>query len=206
MIGVIEYGMGNILSVCNAIEHLGFPSRVINNSGGLRDVDKIILPGVGAFGKGMDLLREMGFIETLNEEVIKKNKPFLGICLGMQLICKESFEFGRRDGLGWLPASVRRLDPALGIRVPHIGWDDINIKKPCCLVKDLYGAGNPDVYFVHSFYVDSADGDFVAATCEYGVEFAALIEKGNICAAQFHPEKSQKAGLSIIKNFAEADF
>lgn len=202
MIGVIDYNMGNIQSVVNAFGHLGEPVTVVRDISKLTQVDRIVLPGVGAFGMGMKNLRDLNMVEALNEEVIKNRKPFLGICLGMQLACKESFEFGHFYGLGWIDASVRKFESDLGVRIPHIGWNNLIIKKDNKLIENN---NNQDVYFVHSYYVDAIDRSIVAATCEYGREFIASIEKDNIFATQFHPEKSQGTGLGILKKFAEVD-
>lgn len=200
MIGIIDYQMGNIQSVVNAFHYLNEDALVIQDAQGLATVDRIVLPGVGAFGRGMEHLKEQGLVDALNHEVVNKKKPFLGICLGMQLICKESFEFGHFQGLGWIPASVRRFETELNVRVPHIGWNNLSRKCESSLItSDIDGK---DVYFVHSFYVDALEADFIAASCTYGREFAAAIAKDNIFAVQFHPEKSQKTGLTILKNFA----
>jgi glutamine amidotransferase len=199
MIGVIDYNMGNIQSVVNAFEFIGEKTKIVRRIQEVEEVDRIVLPGVGAFGRGMANLNQLGFIETLNKEVIGKRKPFLGICLGMQLICRESFEFGHFLGLGWIDASVRRFKPELGVRVPHVGWNNLIIKRPNRLLNA--GCGN-DVYFVHSYCADVVNQGVVVATCEYGREFAAIVEKDNIFAVQFHPEKSQRVGLEILKNFA----
>jgi glutamine amidotransferase len=202
VIGIIEYDMGNIQSVANALEYLSVPAKIITKPEELSGVDKIILPGVGAFGEGMEKLAERGFIEALNKEVLNKRKYFLGICLGMQLICKESFEFGHFKGLGWLDVSVRKLKPASNFRVPHVGWNNLIIKKENRLINFNSGDGASDVYFVHSYYADASNADFVIATCEYGMEFPVAIEKDNIFATQFHPEKSQGVGLDILGNFS----
>ncbi|MBN2452652.1 MAG: imidazole glycerol phosphate synthase subunit HisH [Candidatus Omnitrophica bacterium] len=200
MIGIIDYGMGNVQSVLNGFEYVGAAAQVIEKRDDLSACSRIVLPGVGAFGVGMEALRKRGFIEALREEVIEQNKPFLGICLGMQLICRESFEFGRHDGLGWIDAVVRRIPDNTGVCIPHMGWDDITVRRGNRL---LDASGSPDMYFVHSYYVDTADSRIITATCRYGLEFTAMIEKGNIYAVQFHPEKSQAAGLGILRRFAE---
>lgn len=187
----------------NAFEYLAKPVTVIKDEAGLSKVDKIVLPGVGAFGMGMKHLTDMGMVDALNQEVLVNRKPFLGICLGMQLICKESFEFGHFDGLGWVDASVRKLKAAPGLAIPHVGWDDLKIKRQNCLLRGENGRF-PDVYFVHSYYADPVDPGVVTAVCDYGMEFPAAIEKDNIFAVQFHPEKSQKAGLDMLKEFSEA--
>ncbi|MDD4940727.1 MAG: imidazole glycerol phosphate synthase subunit HisH [Candidatus Omnitrophica bacterium] len=203
VIGVIQYDMGNIRSVVNALEYLSVPVKIISRPQDVSAVGKIILPGVGAFGEAMAKLREKNMIEALDLEVRKKGKFFLGICLGMQLICRNSCEFGDFSGLGWLDAGVRRLPDAPGISVPHVGWNNLIIRKSGRLIRTPENRDGPEAYFVHSYYVDASGADFVAATCEHGVEFAAMIEQDNIFATQFHPEKSQSTGLEILENFAQ---
>ncbi len=198
MIGIIDYNMGNIQSVVNAFEYIGAPVCVVRAFKELADVDKIVLPGVGAFGRGMENLGRQDLVNPLSEQVLERKKPFLGICLGLQLICKESFEFGHFQGLNWINASVRRLKDMPGLNIPHIGWNNLIVKKKSVL---LDVGDNPDVYFVHSYCVDALGADFIIATCEYGQEFVAVIEKENIFATQFHPEKSQRVGLNILRRF-----
>ncbi len=202
IIGVINYDMGNIQSVVNALEYICVPVKIIRNPEELVSVDKIILPGVGAFGEGIKKLKERNFTEALNSEIISNKKPFLGICLGMQLICKESFEFGHFRGLGWIDASVRRLPGSSDLRVPHVGWNSLIYKKQNYLIK-LDSKEEPDVYFVHSYYVDGVNSDFTTTSCIYGLEFTAALQQDNIFATQFHPEKSQKVGLDILRRFSE---
>lgn len=204
MIGILDYNMGNIQSVVNAFEYLGKSVSVIKDISKLAQVDRIVLPGVGAFGMGIKNLKDLNMVDALNEEVIKNRKPFLGICLGMQLMCRESFEFGHFYGLGWIDASVRRLENKPGLRIPHIGWNNLKIKKHSKIIADNE-TDLLDVYFVHSYYVDPVDTSIITATCEYGCEFTAMIEKDNIFAAQFHPEKSQARGLDILKKFSEVN-
>jgi imidazole glycerol-phosphate synthase subunit HisH len=201
MIGIVDYNMGNIQSVVNAFGYLGFECRIVTDAAGLDSVDKIVLPGVGAFGEAMSKLHGRGLIDGLHKNVRSDKKPFLGICLGMQLICKESFEFGHFDGLAWVNASVRKFEPELHVRVPHVGWNDLIIKRANPYIVPAPDTGL-DVYFVHSYYVDCADPADSIANCFYGREFAAAIQKENILATQFHPEKSQKIGLDILKKFA----
>jgi len=201
MIGIVDYDMGNIRSVLNALDYLSIPAKVIHYARDFASVDKIILPGVGAFGEGMEKLKEKEMLEELNREVLEERKPFLGICLGMQLICRESFEFGSFKGLNWINASVRRFEDKLNVRVPHVGWNNLLLKKKSRFIVDPED-GFSDVYFVHSYYVDGIDSEYVVATCAYGREFVAAVEKDNIFATQFHPEKSQKFGLEILRRFA----
>lgn len=204
MVGVIDYAMGNIQSVVNAFEYIGEQVKVITSPKELKAVDRIVLPGVGAFGVGMKNLRTLGLIEALKEEVYEKRKPFLGICLGMQLICRESYEFGYFEGLGWIDARVVRFNKGTKLRIPHIGWNNILIKRPNKIIESKFN--NVDVYFMHSYYVDAPDSEVVVATCEYSQEFIVSLEQDNIFATQFHPEKSQQAGLTIFKKFATGDF
>ena len=203
MLAVIDYGMGNLRSVVNAFGMLGFRASVARHPEELRQAEMIVLPGVGAFGDGMKNLRAAGWVEALEEGVGDEGKLFLGICLGMQLLATRGTEHGVHEGLNWVPGTVERLpvdDPAL--RVPHIGWNDVRFLK-----KDGLFAGLDDghtFYFVHSYVFRPEDPGVVSGVCSHGVEFAAGVEVGNIYATQFHPEKSQRAGLAVLKNFAEA--
>jgi glutamine amidotransferase len=201
MIGIIDYNMGNIQSVLNAFEYIPEPVIVVREPEELSKADSIVLPGVGAFAAGIDSLRKSGLADALNNEVIGRKKPFLGICLGMQLICKESFEFGHHQGLGWIDASVCRFEADLKVRVPHVGWNNLIVRKNSALINK--NETELDVYFVHSYYVDSRDPEAVSAVCDYGRRFCAVIEKDNIFATQFHPEKSQSVGLKILRNFCK---
>jgi glutamine amidotransferase len=200
MIAVVDYGMGNLRSVAGAVRKVGFDPVVTGDPDILARADKLILPGVGAFGDAMRNLRDRGLADRLDRLVLTEKKPILGICLGCQLMAKTSEEFGRHDGLGWIDADVRRLDgEAHGLRVPHVGWND------CFRVKDdvLFDGAAADilVYFVHSFHVVCHERDIVVAESEYGIRFTAAFRKGNIYGTQFHPEKSQLGGLGILKNF-----
>lgn len=192
--------MGNVHSVLKAFETTGEEVLISRRNEDLQRAEAIILPGVGAFGRGMENLKKFGLIEGLYEEVIIKKKPFLGICLGMQLLAEESEEFGRHPGLGWIPARVRRFNLS-SLNVPHMGWNNLVIEKENLLFKNL--KNSPEVYFVHSYFVDCREPDSVIARCDYGGPFTAAVQKENIFGVQFHPEKSQKVGLRIIKNFVE---
>mgnify|MGYP003563750162 CR=1 FL=1 len=200
MIGIINYGMGNIRSVQNALTYLGYSVRIISAPVELDQVERIILPGVGAFGRAMDNLHSLGFVDALNEHVIERQKLFLGICLGMQLICRESDEFGRHQGLGWIDGRIERIPGDMNLRVPHVGWNSLSIRKSGGLMNGV--AEQSDVYFVHGFYLPAHDQSFVSADCEYGQPVTAVIEQENIFATQFHPEKSQRVGLTILENFS----
>jgi len=201
-VAIIDYRMGNIRSVANAVEALGYESLVAAEPRHLVGASHLILPGVGAFGDGMRNLRAGGWVDALDEEVRRKGKPFLGICLGMQFLATTSTEHGTHAGLGWIPGEVRPLpagDPRF--RVPHIGWDDV---RPTRREGLFAGLGETEVfYFVHSYALAPDDSSLVSGACEYGVRFAAGVEIDNIWAVQFHPEKSQRAGLAVLRNFLE---
>ena len=200
MIAIIDYGMGNLRSVAKAFEQLGAEALITGNAEEIRKAAKLVLPGVGAFGDGMANLKNAGLIEVMNEEVLTKKKPILGICLGMQLLASDSEELGMHKGLGWIDAHVRRLDAnGTGLKIPHVGWNDIRITPGANLFEHL--PQNPSFYFVHSFAVRCNNAADVAATCEYGTAFTAALQHENIHAVQFHPEKSQKDGLKVLENF-----
>ncbi|MEA3210629.1 MAG: imidazole glycerol-phosphate synthase subunit HisH [Chthoniobacter sp.] len=199
-IAIIDYGMGNLSSVHNAFDALDCPSTIAAQPAQLREAAGIVLPGVGAFGDGMRNLRERGFIEELEKQVRDGGKPFLGLCLGLQLLATRGFEHGENAGLNWIPGVVERLQLPPGLRVPHIGWNDVRFVK-----KDLLYTGLGEMhafYFVHSFAFRPDDPRVVSGVCEYGGEFVASIEFENISATQFHPEKSHQHGLSVLRNWA----
>ena len=202
MLIIIDYGMGNLKSVYNAFTYLGQEVIISNKKEDLERADYIVLPGVGSFGKGIENLRKLGLIELLNKEVLENKKPFLGICLGMQLIAKDSTEEGLNKGLGWLDANVRKLDVKL--RIPHMGWNDVKFNKESNLLKNL--SLGTSFYFIHSFAMNCKDKKDILMTTEYGKEFVAAIQKENIFAVQFHPEKSHKSGLQLLKNFLEGSY
>jgi glutamine amidotransferase len=195
--GIVDYGMGNLRSVQNAFEYLGAEVRTTRAGDDLANVGAVVLPGVGAFGEGMRGLRERGFVDALQREVIERKKPMLGICLGMQLLGERGTELGEHAGLGWVPGSVDRLDGAGGLRIPHIGWNDV-------AGKGVLFAGLPDrtaFYFVHSFHLRTPEPAIVSGSTEYGETFASAVERENVLAVQFHPEKSHKHGLALLENF-----
>lgn len=197
MIAIVDYGAGNIFSVKNAMDYLGLPAELTSKSDDIRNADGIILPGVGAFPWAMNMLKKSGLVEVIKEEAVKK--PFLGICLGMQLIFSKGYEFEETDGLGLIDGQVRLMTPE-GLSIPHIGWNRLEKNRECALMN---GLGDDEyVYFVHSYAAECADED-VAAYCEYGKRVTALVNRGNVYGAQFHPEKSGKTGLKILSNFAE---
>ncbi len=205
MIAIIDYGMGNLRSVEKAFEKVGFEATVTADPKVLLNADKIVLPGVGAFPDCMRNLEQGGFVEPLLK-VIGEGRPFLGICLGLQLLFTESEEFGVHKGLNVIPGRVLRFPEGLAengevLKVPHMGWNQLEIRHQPPVFQGIDNGTN--VYFVHSYYVKPDDERVVAATTGYGMEFCAAIWKDNVVATQFHPEKSQGKGLQILKNFAE---
>jgi glutamine amidotransferase len=205
MIAIVDYGMGNLRSVHKAAERVGMEARVISEPEGIRDAAKIILPGVGAFRDCMHNLGELRLLEPIIRS-IESGKPFLGICLGLQLLFEKSDEFGPHKGMGVLTGEVTRfpdtiLDPEAGERlpIPHMGWNTVEIKKETPLFAGIESGSY--FYFVHSYYAIPQDPDDIAAVTPYGVEFACAVQRGNIYAVQFHPEKSQANGLRLLMNF-----
>lgn len=198
MIAVIDYGAGNLQSVVKAFRHIGCDVSVTDDPGELARADAAVLPGVGAFGDSMRCLRNSGMVDS-TLEFIRSGKPFLGICLGLQLLFEESGESPGVKGLGVFPGSICRIPGASGLKIPHVGWNSLNIRQNGGL---FTGVGNsPYVYFVHSYYLKSDDRGIVTATADYGVEMDVSVRSGNIFATQFHPEKSGEAGLRMLRNF-----
>lgn len=200
-VGIIDYGMGNLTSVRNAFHAIGAEVLVLDRPESLVSATHIVLPGVGAFGDGMRNLHDRGWVSVMDDEVRGKEKPFLGICLGQQLLARRSTEHGDHEGLGWVAGDVVRLsDLDRTLRIPHVGWNDVMLARRDGIYRD--GFGEPGVfYFVHSYHLVPDDDAVVDGWCEYGARFAASISVGNIRAVQFHPEKSQKAGLQVLRNF-----
>lgn len=200
MIGIVDYGLGNLRSVAGAVERLDETPVISADPAVLGQCAKLILPGVGAFGDGMQNLRDRGLVGVLEGLVVRGGRPILGICLGAQLMAKSSEEFGTHEGLGWLNADIRRLrpdDPSL--RVPHVGWDDLERIRPCPLFDGL--PETPLFYYVHSYCIQANDPAILAGACTYGERFSAVLHSANVMAVQFHPEKSQKDGLTLLRNF-----
>ena len=201
MIAIIDYGMGNIHSVHKALQLFGAEVCVTNKPKEILSADKLVLPGVGAFDDAMGELNKQGLISPIKEQ-IKKGKPFLGICLGMQLLFEESEEAKASRGLGILKGKVKRFPKAKGLKVPHMGWNQLNnISQGCPLLKDVPESSY--VYFCHSYYPEPSGDDTIAARTVYGGDFASVVWKDNVFGAQFHPEKSQKAGLKMVENFVK---
>lgn len=201
MIAIIDYGMGNIHSVQKAVEKFTDKVVVVSQAQGLEDADKIILPGVGAFADAALELKNRNLSAAILKQ-IKNKKIFLGICLGMQLLFSESSEGGKSKGLNLLSGKVKRFENLADLKVPHIGWNQLIIKNNVCPLLNGVDEGS-FAYFCHSYYAEPKDEGVIAASCEYGVEFPALVWKENIYGLQFHPEKSQKVGLKILENFVK---
>jgi glutamine amidotransferase len=192
--------MGNISSVFNAVVKVGGSPKILVEPEEMREVDRVILPGVGAFADGMDKLRNGGWIPALEQAVRADEKPFLGLCVGMQLLADRGEEHGGSAGLGWIPGVVRRLIATdESIRIPHIGWNDLEVVKPHGLYRNL--KTQPVCYFVHSYVFAPEDPSVISAYCNYGEKFGASLEWKNIFATQYHPEKSQECGLAVLRNF-----
>lgn len=197
MIAIIDYGMGNLRSVQKALEFVGQEAVITDKKEDLMRADGIILPGVGAFKDAMDALNATGLTPVLKEE-IAKGKPFLGICLGMQMLFDKSFEDGEYEGLGLIKGEVVRFDTNL--KVPHIGWNKLTIKKTTPLFE---GVDDLNFYFVHSYHAAKCNIEDVETTCEYDYEFVASVNKDNVWGVQFHPEKSGDTGLRLLSNFSK---
>ncbi len=197
MIAIIDYGMGNLRSVQKAFEKIGATARIVPFPRDLANARGIVLPGVGAFGQAMENLRAIGWIEPLRD-ACARGVPFIGICLGMQLLFESSEEMGRHEGLGILRGEVKRFNGEL--KVPQMGWNQIHIQQSSPLLRDVIDGSY--AFFVHSYYCVPRDPEIVLATTEYGTEFVSVVGRGNIFGAQFHPEKSQSVGLKMLENFA----
>ncbi len=200
MIAIVDYGVGNLFSLESSFAAIGEAVTVTADPQVLRQADKIILPGVGAFADAAQKLRDTG-LGAVVTDLARQGKPLMGICLGMQLLFEESHEFGVHRGLGLLPGRVVAMEGRIPqeLKIPHIGWNGLHLRRDCPL---LAGISQGDhVYFVHSFYAENCD-EAVVATTEYGREMTAAVALGNICGCQFHPEKSGNVGLRILKNFA----
>ena len=199
MIAIIDYGMGNIHSVQKALELFGAKTTVTNKPEEIQAADKAVLPGVGAFDDAMLELKKQDLISALNE-YIKNRRPFLGICLGMQLLFEESEEASESKGLGILKGKVKRFTELKGLKVPHMGWNQLKIVSSVCpLLKNI--PDNSYMYFCHSYYPEPKDRNSSAATTDYGREFSSVVWQDNVYGVQFHPEKSQKTGLKMLENF-----
>lgn len=201
MLVVIDYGAGNLRSVLHALHHLGVENvQLAQHPEQLAGASRLILPGVGAFGAGMQKLREQGLVEPIRD-IVRSGIPYLGICLGMQFLFETSTEMGTHEGLGILPGTVRRFPEFEHLKVPHMGWNTIHAQKASRLLQRL-----PDqayAYFVHSYYCQPAADSDILIEVDYGIRFTAAVERDNVFGVQFHPEKSQQVGLQILRNFLD---
>lgn len=206
MIAIVDYGVGNLQSVRNALHKIGFQAEIVREPEALRRADRLILPGVGAFGAAMEQLSDSGFIPALHE-FIGTGKPFLGICLGLQLLLTQSEEvFGpevQPKGLGIIPGIVKRF-PEMGLKIPQIGWNRLRFTKPSPLWHGL--EEGVFTYFVHSYYAEPTNAGDVLCTSDYGIDYCAGVQRDNVTALQFHPEKSGRVGLTMLKNFGEFSY
>ena len=200
MIAIIDYGAGNIQSVSKALAHIGCEAFITRDKDKILKADGAVLPGVGSFGDTMDTMTEYGIKDTVIEYA-KSGKPFLVICLSLQLLFPKSEESPEAEGLGIFDGSITKIPSGEGLKIPHIGWNSLDIKKSDGLFKGI--GKNPYVYFVHSYFLNASDKSIVSAQTEYGVTIDAAVEKGNVYATQFHPEKSGETGLKILRNFAD---
>lgn len=202
MIGIVDYGMGNLRSLRNAVDYLGIDNEIVTDAARISELSHVIVPGVGAFGKAMENLRARGFVDAIRAHVSAK-KPLLGICLGMQLLASKSLEFGEHEGLGIVPGRVEPFEPSKEFPVPHVGWNTFSVTGSHPFFKRT--KKSVDYYFVHSFHFVTEDPADTLATTDYGRTFTAVVARGSVVGCQFHPEKSQAGGLSLLEDFAEWD-
>jgi len=195
---IVDYGLGNLMSLLYKFKKIGINAIISSNEKEIENAEKLILPGVGHFAKGIENLKNYNLIPVLNKKVLEEKTPILGICLGMQLLTKRSEE-GNVEGLGWVDAETKRFD-LNGLKIPHMGWNTIEIKRGNILFKNIE---TPRFYFVHSYHVCCEDENDILATTNYGYDFTSAIKKDNVYGVQFHPEKSHKNGIKLLKNFAE---
>lgn len=202
MVAIIDYGAGNLSSVKKALDYLGSESEITQDRDKILSASHIILPGVGSFGDAMKSMEERNLVDTV-KEAAESGKPFLGICLGLQLLFESSEESPGVKGLGILKGRIVTIPRDMGLKVPHIGWNSVSLKQKDGIFKDI--DDNSYFYFVHSYYLKDADEDAVAGTTEYGVPIQCAVQRGNLSATQFHPEKSSKAGLKLLENFLKRE-
>jgi len=195
---ILDYGSGNVGSVYNLINYLNVNVKVTNNKKDIINSSHVILPGVGSFGTSIMKIKNKIPLDILENEINIKNKPFLGICVGMQVLANYGYEHGKYEGLGWIDGTVVELN-SMGYSLPHIGWNNINIKKNDLIIEEL--DDNNDFYYLNSYIFKPKYNDNIIAMTEYGEQFVSIIKKTNIYGVQFHPEKSQKAGIKLINNF-----
>lgn len=198
MVAIIDYGTGNLQSVKKALDFLGYESKITKDKDEIRNATHVILPGVGSFGDAMQSIRERE-LENIIKESANGSKPFLGICLGLQLLFESSDESPGVQGLGIFKGKIVTIPRDNGLKVPHMGWNSVSLKQNCGVFEGIKDESY--FYFVHSYYLKDAEADVVAATTEYGVNIECAVQKGLVCATQFHPEKSSDVGLKVLKNF-----
>lgn len=199
-VAIIKYGMGNVASVQKVLKKLGYHSIITDNHSEIKEADFILLPGVGSFKKGMENLKNSGLINLLTDEVVSKKKPFLGICLGMQLIATKGTEPEPADGLGWIDGEVIKIHSKKGLRIPHLGWNTISTEGSNDFYKEF---NNLDLYFIHSYHFQALNIEDITIMVNYGEKLVAGLQKENIYAMQFHPEKSQEAGMGLLKKILD---
>lgn len=200
MIRIVDYGMGNLRSVQKAFEKLGVGAEIVTTPEQVATAKKLVLPGVGAFRDAIHELERLHLVEPIREH-IRRDKPFLGICLGLQLLFDVSYEDGEWKGLGVLAGDVVRFPAMPDLKVPHMGWNSLQLTRPIQLLDGI--PTDASVYFVHSYYVRPNDESVIAARTDYGMPFTSMISRGSLFATQFHPEKSQKVGLKLLENFSK---
>jgi imidazole glycerol-phosphate synthase subunit HisH len=204
MITIIDYGMGNLGSIANMLKKIGEPSVITSRKEDIEKADKLILPGVGAFDTAMQQIRELDIYSTIQEKALQQKVPLLGICLGMQLLADKSEEGGKEAGLGLIPGTIKKFDTNSteeAIKIPHMGWNIVTNKKNSPLFKDMFEENK--FYFVHSYHYCPAQMQDALLTVNYGYEIVAAVERDNIMGVQFHPEKSHKFGMQLLKNFVK---
>ncbi len=200
-VALIDYGSGNLHSAAKALERVGGHVVLATEPRHLEQASHIVLPGVGAFADCMQGLQQSGLIPILEEQVLKQKKPFLGICVGMQLLAETGLEHGQHQGLGWIKGSITPFNSTT-LKIPHMGWNNINIMKQHPVLNNIQTG--MDFYFVHSYHLDN--NEYAIAECDYTIKFPCIVAKDNIIGTQFHPEKSQQAGLRLLENFLDLSF
>lgn len=201
MVAIIDYGLGNLASVAKAFKRTGAQIIISSDKNLIDKASHLVLPGQGAFADGINNIRKLKLDEIIYQQVLKKRKPILGICLGMQLMADKGYENGEHQGLGLIEGETIKIEATDNIRLPHIGWDNVKIEKKSPLFSEI--PNNSDFYFLHSYHLSSPNKSLTVATCDYGQKFVVSLNKENIFATLFHPEKSHEFGLRLVKNFLE---